>query len=76
MQRSERRTLNYLVHSYLVAAGYKLTAVTFSEEETGQVTFLCGSATTTRAGVDDDVVTALCHRTCTTAPPWGCTCVA
>lgn len=35
----EQRALNFLVNEYLLRQGYKLTAVTFSEENNDQVQF-------------------------------------
>ena len=36
MKVHEKRTLNFLIKNFLVTAGYKLTAITFSDEVTGQ----------------------------------------
>ena len=35
----EQRALNFLVNEYLLRQGYKLTAVTFSEENNDQVCY-------------------------------------
>ena len=37
----QKRALNFLVNEYLLLQDYKLTSVTFSEENENQVSFFC-----------------------------------
>ena len=39
MKPHEKRALNFLVNEYLLHNRYKLTSITFSEENDDQVTF-------------------------------------
>lgn len=36
----EQRALNFLVHEYLLTHGYRLTSITFADENTEQVIFI------------------------------------
>jgi len=44
MRAYEQRAINFLVHEYLLLHGYRLTSITFADENTEQVLFLSSLA--------------------------------
>lgn len=76
-QLSERRTLNCLVKQYLKAAGYKLTAVTLSEEVLDQVGLNRGLFVLVLRQCPlqhPHPLPRVLFRTWMTSPLWACTC--